>query len=185
MVSVGERALVADLYRTGSPLARRAFIQDQAEVALQCTPADGGHKDRAGPAFPYHASRPERSRAKACPKPACEMRAPLGPVEAFIGQSAPSRRRLHVDTKPPKASGQVSFGLGRYSTPIGTYVVCSLQVNDAVGNYHSYTVSELQSLGFPTQFTVAGTHVRGAVTEHQLLREGYQHEKAGESGKAR
>ncbi len=53
-------------------------------------------------------------------------------------------------------SGSVSFQLGQYSTAIGAYVVCSLSVYDAAGNGHYYTVSDLQSLGLPTQFTVTG-----------------------------
>ena len=54
-------------------------------------------------------------------------------------------------------TSSVSFDLGQWVTPPGAYTVDGLLLTDGAGNFHSYTVSELQALGFPTQFTVVGT----------------------------
>jgi hypothetical protein len=55
-----------------------------------------------------------------------------------------------------QGSGSVSFQFGRYNTPIGMWTVCSVYLQDAVGNGRSYSTTEIAGLGFNTTFAVTG-----------------------------
>lgn len=61
-------------------------------------------------------------------------------------------------------SGDPTIQLDQYNTPIGTYTVCELRLQDTAGNLRIYSAGELQGLGFPNAFTVIGTQDLAAPT---------------------